>query len=92
MRLDDDSYVNLPELWKLFMSGRYSRFQGMDQLFVGRMFWGAPMRPSENDLKMKFILPSVCPYYMFTGDKFPDWFGGGGKKCTVPSHNVDFAS
>ena len=71
VKVDDDSYVNIPELWRVFMSSK--TFPTHD-LLVGYRWVDAPVQRegSAGDPR------SRCPIYMYGGTKYPTYLSGAG--------------
>ena len=71
VKVDDDSYVNIPELWRVFMSSK--TFPTHD-LLVGYRWVDAPVQREGSTGDPR----SRCPMYMYSGTKYPTYLSGAG--------------
>ena len=81
VKVDDDSYLNLPLLWKSLEQNNISK------LLMGRKFakpvpWLVPSGSSGAQLlskkSRKFTEKWACPKYMYNGKRYPTMLSGSG--------------
>eukprot|EP00094_Tigriopus_californicus_P014204 TCALIF_13759-PA protein Name:"Similar to B3GALT1 Beta-1,3-galactosyltransferase 1 (Pongo pygmaeus)" AED:0.04 eAED:0.04 QI:0/0/0/1/1/1/2/0/272 len=75
MIMDDDSYLNLHRLY--YLTSHRLLAKPVDTALTGFVYGGTLLRPPVDSTR-KFTDPSICPTYMFKGDRFPPFLSGSG--------------
>ena len=73
VKIDDDSYLNLPLLWKSLEQNNIS------QLLMGSKFSKpVPWQIPKGNKRKKFTQKWACPTYMYNGKSYPAMLSGSG--------------
>ena len=73
VKIDDDSYLNLPLLWKSLEQNNIS------QLLMGSKFnKPVPWQIPKGNKRKKFTQKWACPKYMYNGKSYPAMLSGSG--------------
>jgi len=73
VKIDDDSYLNLPLLWKSLEQNNIS------QLLMGSKFSKpVPWQIPKGNKRKKFTQKWACPKYMYNGKSYPAMLSGSG--------------
>ena len=76
VKVDDDSYVNIPELWRVFPPTENKMFPSYDLLVGYSMVNARVMKDGSHPADEPRLL---CPLYMYSGTKYPTYLSGAGK-------------
>ena len=74
VKIDDDTYANVPRLWKILHDDEYSK---VANLLMGSLFSKpSPIKVSPKDAEKQYTAKWVCPKYMYDGKRYPQILSG----------------
>jgi beta-1,3-galactosyltransferase 1 len=81
-KVDSDTYLNLPLLWKTLFEAKDRKWANITDLLMGSLFGRIrmlrPNRGSAKNRNKKYTEKWVCPPYMYNGRHYPSILSGSG--------------